>query len=185
MDSIDKALQPLQLQDKPNISATAREYGLDRSTLSKRFTGGAQSHQTKCQNQGLLSPAQEKTLVQYINKLTDRGIPPTPAMILNFVHNIVGKRPGKSWSYRFCKRWTSVLDSRYLTTLDAARYKADSRRSYELYFELVQSKIQQYEIKAHNMYNMDEKGFLIGFISKAKRVFTKTTFESKRLIGAL
>ena len=35
------------------------------------------------------------------------------------------------------------------------------------------------------MYNIDEKGFLISFISKAKRVFTKTTFKSKRLIGAL
>ena len=35
------------------------------------------------------------------------------------------------------------------------------------------------------MYNIDEKGFLISFISKANPIFTKTTFESKRLIGAL
>ena len=29
------------------------------------------------------------------------------------------------------------------------------------------------------MYNIDKKGFLISFISKAKRIFTKTTFKSK------
>ena len=33
------------------------------------------------------------------------------------------------------------------------------------------------------MYNMDEKGFLIGFLSKAKRIFTKDWFESNNLIG--
>lgn len=33
------------------------------------------------------------------------------------------------------------------------------------------------------MYNMDEKGFLIGYLTKSKRVFTKTLFESHRLVG--
>ena len=104
MESINKALESLTLQDNPNISATAREYNIDRSTLSKRFTGGAQLRQTKYQNQCLLSLAQEKSLVQYINKLTETGIPPTVSIVHNFVYNIVGKRPRKSWSYRFCKR---------------------------------------------------------------------------------
>ena len=141
MESIDKALESLTLQDNPNISATAREYNIDRSTLSKRFTGGAQSRQTKHQNQCLLSPAQEKSLVQYINKLTETGIPPTVSMVHNFVYDIVGKRPGKSWSHRFCKRWIDTLDSSYLNTYDSARCKADSEHLYKLYFELVKQKI--------------------------------------------
>jgi hypothetical protein len=31
------------------------------------------------------------------------------------------------------------------------------------------------------MYNMDEKGFLIGALQKVKRVFTKKVFEAGRL----
>ena len=104
MDAIDKALQSLQLQDNPNVSATADNYNVDRSTLSRRFRGVTQSHEVKSQNQTLLLQAQEKALVSYINKLTESGIPPTLAMVRNFVKDIAGKWLGKSWSQRFCKR---------------------------------------------------------------------------------
>ena len=96
MDDIDEALKSLQLHNNPNVSAVAEQYYVDRSTLSRRFRGVTYSHVVKCQNQGLLSPAQEKSLVQYINKLTETGIPPTVLIVHNFVYNIVGKRPGKS-----------------------------------------------------------------------------------------
>ena len=185
MDSIGKALQALTLQDKPNISATAREYNVDRSTLSRRFKKGSVSRQTKCENQGLLPLQQERTLVLYINKLTENGIPPTPSMIHNFVNDIVQKQPGKGWSHRFCKRWKQTLDSKFLTTYDSTRFKADSEHSYKLYFDLVERKIAEYSVETYNMYNMDEKGFLIGFLTKSKRVFTKATFEKKRLLGAI
>jgi hypothetical protein len=37
MDAIELALKDLRLQDKTNISATARVYNVQRSTLSRRF----------------------------------------------------------------------------------------------------------------------------------------------------
>ena len=37
IDDIDKALQSLQLQDNPNVAATAKEHNVNRSTLSRRF----------------------------------------------------------------------------------------------------------------------------------------------------
>ena len=104
MDAIDKALQSLQLQDNPNVSATADNYNVDRSTLSRRFRGVTQSYEVKSQNQTLLLQAQEKALVSYINKLTESGIPPTLVIVRNFVKDIASKWPGKSWSQRFCKR---------------------------------------------------------------------------------
>jgi hypothetical protein len=48
----------------------------------------------KHQNQQHLTLTQEKELVQYINELTEKGIPPTVAMVRNFAEDIVGKRPG-------------------------------------------------------------------------------------------
>ena len=50
MDSINKALQALTLQDKPNISAIVREYYVDRSTLSRRLNKVSISCQTKYNN---------------------------------------------------------------------------------------------------------------------------------------
>ena len=35
------------------------------------------------------------------------------------------------------------------------------------------------------MYNIDEKGFLISFLAKSKRVFTKVALTLKRLLGAV
>ena len=35
------------------------------------------------------------------------------------------------------------------------------------------------------MYNMDEKGFLIGFLAKSKRIFTKAAVTLKRVLGVV
>ena len=185
MDSINKALQDLKLQDKPNIAATARTYKVERSTLSRRFREVSQTHAEKCQNQQFLDPDEEKVLVQYINQLTTRGVPPTPAMVANFASNLKGETLGKNWSHRFCKRWANVLESRYLKGYDAARQKADRKDSLEQYFALVKQKIQEYDIQDQNIYNIDEKGFLIGYLTKTKRIFTKEQTSDKKLLGAL
>ncbi|THC92494.1 hypothetical protein EYZ11_008032 [Aspergillus tanneri] len=61
--------------------------------------------------------------------------------------------------------------------MDSSRKKADSAFKYALYFELLAQKIDEYNIQKENIYNMDEKGFLIGILSKAKRIFSKQQFE--------
>ncbi|KAF2432893.1 hypothetical protein EJ08DRAFT_647654, partial [Tothia fuscella] len=78
----------------------------------------------------LLSPQQESTLVAHINTFTDRGTPPTNAMVSNFAKDICGKEPGKNWCSSFVKRWAHVLKSCYLTGLDSDRKKADSVYQY-------------------------------------------------------
>jgi len=106
-------------------------------------------------------------------------------MVCHFAFDISQKMPGKSWCGRFCKRWSHLLESRYLRPLDAARTKVDSEHEYKGYFDLVLQKIQQYNVQTANIYNMDEKGFLLSFLTKAKRIFLKAAFKSKRLIGNL
>ena len=78
-----------------------------------------------------------------------------------------------------------MLDSKYLTTIDALRKKADSKHAYKLYFDIVQQKINKYNVLPLNTYNIDEKGFLIGFLTRAKRIFTKAAFKGKRLLGSI
>jgi hypothetical protein len=70
------------------------------------------------------------------------------------------------------------LVSKWASGIDAARHRADFAFKYSLYFKLLGDKITQYDIEPRNIYNMDEKGFLIGVLSKMKRIFSKQRYEN-------
>ena len=61
--------------------------------------------------------------------------------------------------------------------MDTNRKRADSAFKYSLYFELLQRKIEQYKVDPRHIYNMDEKGFLIGILLRIKRIFSKWRYE--------
>jgi hypothetical protein len=61
--------------------------------------------------------------------------------------------------------------------MDTNRKKADSAFKYSLYFKLLRRKIEQYDVDPQHIYNIDEKGFLIGILLKMKRIFTKRRYE--------
>ena len=44
-------------------------------------------------------------------------------------------------------------------------------------------KIEQYNVQACNIYNMDEKGFSLGTMTKQYRIFTKEAVQRKRVLG--
>ena len=53
------------------------------------------------------------------------------------------------------------------------RILANSKVKYRLYFKLLNRKIEEYNIKLGNTYNIDKKGFLIGLIRRSKRIFSQ------------
>ncbi|KAF7572881.1 hypothetical protein PtrM4_077860 [Pyrenophora tritici-repentis] len=156
MDPIDAALaalESLKLRESPNYTQGYVE----------------QRH---------LNAAQELQLIQYIDGLSKRGLPPTREMIRNFASNIARKYVGKCWADRFIEQHKLDLLSRWTSGKDSNRHKADSSAKYRLYVDLLQQKIEQYNVEPRHTYNMDEKGFLIGVLSKMKRVFSRRRYES-------
>ena len=141
MDSIEAALANLALQESPNYAETARKFNVNRCTLSRRHRGITTSVKEGRQSRSILSSQQQKALISYINKLTERGIPPTNAMIRVFAYNISGNRPGKNWSYSFVQTHKDVLQSKVLQGADLDRKKADNAYQYQLYFKLVSALI--------------------------------------------
>src|SRR4051812_2355000 len=137
MQPIDAAINDLASQEAPNIAATAKRHNVNRSTLSRRWRGKIGSWEDYVDSMSLLTKQQQKNLVSYINKLTERGIPPTNAMVRNFAYDICQKWPGKNWVYRFVQAHENVLKSGYLCGADLSRQKADNAYQYRLYFELV------------------------------------------------
>jgi hypothetical protein len=55
----------------------------------------------------------------------------------------------------------------------------------EQYFDVLGRKIERYSIQPQNVYTMDEKGTLIGYLIKSRRVFTEASFESHKLVDTI
>lgn len=180
MPSIEDALcaiASLEPDKTPNIASFAKAYGCSRTTLSRRYRGIQGSATTYHQSGQLLNPQQEKTLVKYIDGLCARHLTPTRQMIRNFAEETCGRRPGKDWVQRFLIRHPDTLVSKWTLGLDHNRARADSAFKYALYFELLKQKIDQHKVEPRHTYNMDEKGFLLGVLSKPKRVFSRPRYE--------
>ena len=136
-DRIEEALAALALQDAPNYKRTAKEYGVCRTVLSRRHKGLCKSIQEAREFQQLLSSQQQITLINYINELSEAGIPPTPAMVRVFAFEIYQKWPGNHWAERFVKTHQNILKSAYLQGFDLKRKRADNYYMIKKYFDLV------------------------------------------------
>jgi hypothetical protein len=180
MTSIEAAIEAINSLEpgKPiNYTAIAKKFGVERSTLSRRHRGVTSSKANQYEQQRILTNQHEKELISYINKLTDRGLFASHEMLRNFAKEITGEKPGKHWPGRFLKRHQDDLISTYTTAIDAARKRADSAYKYALYFELLSRKLEEYELRPEDIYNMDEKGFMIGMLVKGLRIFSKRKYK--------
>jgi hypothetical protein len=99
-------------------------------------------------------------------------------MIRNFASQIAQRELGEHWVDRFVQRHPDELISKWTTAMDNSRHKADSGEKYRIYFNLLREKIEQYEVEARHIYNMDEKGFMLRAVGRSKRIFSKASYEA-------
>ena len=138
-DDMKKALAEIESSEAPDYAAIARKYSLTRSTLSRRARGKTTSRaEFQSQVHQCLTNAQERVLINQINRLTERGIPPTSQMVKNFAEEMIGHTVGKNWVSQFCRRHQSELKSLYLRNIENARVKGEYGPTYKLFFDLVQ-----------------------------------------------
>jgi hypothetical protein len=64
--------------------------------------------------------------------------------------------------------------------MDNGCHKTDSGKKHSLYFDFQREKIEHYHIEASHVYNMDEKGFMLGVIGRSKRIFSKASYEYEK-----
>jgi hypothetical protein len=184
MGAIEDAIAKIELLDprlKLMCRAIASKYGVNQCTLSKRYQGYQAPNDAKIINQQLLNPQQEMELVRYIEGLTKRGLLPTRNMIRNFSSEVAHQRMSKCWVFFFIKRHQIHLISKWTTGMDCMRHKADSEVKHKLYFDLLHQKMRQYNLESRDIYNMDEKGFLVGLTGKSKRIFSKMMWNKKEV----
>jgi hypothetical protein len=185
IDDAIAAIESREAGEKFTYQSIADQFGVDRSTLSRRHKGCQAPREAEGLNRRLLSPQQELTLVKYIEDLTKRGLPPTRDMIRNFASDICHNHVGDGWVTRFLHRNHDHLISKWTAGMDRSRHNADSTAKYELYFDLLHGKIEEYGVMPANTYNMDEKGFMIGITGRSKRVFSRRQWEKREVRESL
>jgi len=135
---IQAAIYDLESQERPNVAATARKHKVARRTLAHRFRGETGPNQEATSySRKQLTDTQEEALITYINKLNDRGIPPTPQILKNIAESIAHTTLGPNWVAHFCKRYRTRLASVYLRTIDHKRKIADNSQHFQHFFDLV------------------------------------------------
>ena len=188
MAPIDDAIEDLKSRGAEKsftLQSIADKYGVDRSTLGRRWKGVTRPKTEGYAIQQKLSLQQEQELVKYIQGLTARHLSPTRETIRNFASVIAKELVSESWVTRFINRHSIHLISQWTTGMDANRHQADSGDKYSLYFNHLSDKIKEYDIEPRHTYNMDEKGFLIGVIGRSKRVFSRRMWERKEVRASL
>jgi hypothetical protein len=155
----------------------AKRSGVSRETLRRRHQGSQATRAGAASHKQNLNAQQELELVRYIKEITEQGLPPTRAMIQNFGSAVAQDPCSDRWVSRFLERNKAHPTSKWTVGMDRNRVKADNKDSYRHYFKLLHSKIRQYNVEPRHIYNMDEKGFLIGITSRQKRVFSRQLWE--------
>lgn len=104
----------------------AKKYKCSRTAVSRRIRGLTKSKKEadyfwhQC-----LIIEQEEVLINRINTLTDRSMPPTIHIVRNFAEEIRGAPVGKNWIGQFVKRRQIRLKSLYLGNIDNLRAGAE------------------------------------------------------------
>ena len=94
---MEAAIAHLNRQKSVSYAEVAKIYGLDPSTLAHRHKGitVSRTEATSIFRQRL-NNTEEDTLLNYIDSLTDKYIPPTIKIIKNLVEEIVKESIGKN-----------------------------------------------------------------------------------------
>jgi hypothetical protein len=180
---LEKALAELAaLKNNEHIPYTvlAKKHGCCRTTLSRRHKGACASNEVKSQHQLVLHPRDEIEVVQYVKSLTERHLMPTRKILRRIVTSLCKWEPSDRWVSRFLHRYPDDLLTAWTTPMEKSRHDAASYDSFCSYFDLLHSTIKQHSIEPENTYNMDEKGFMIGVMSKSVRIFDKQLFGRRK-----
>ena len=137
---IDQAIANLESQERPNILATAKKFGLVESTLRRRWKGQSVSRrEASSTHKQRLTTVQEEALISQINRLTDRGIPPTPTIMRNLAEEMIQSSVGRNWAGEFTKRNQDRLKSLYLRNMDSLRIKSEYAPTFKQFYDQVRS----------------------------------------------
>jgi hypothetical protein len=91
------ALDDLSKQKNPNLLGTSKKYEVNRTSLTRHFNSTQMSKADfLSESVQCLTRDQEKVVIGFINKLTNRHCPPTSQIVHNVAEEVSGGSVGKN-----------------------------------------------------------------------------------------
>ena len=170
-EKVAAALADLNVGKYNSNRAAARAYGISQSTFNARVNG-RQSITESHHPYQRLSPAQEETLVKWIEYQQARGYPVRHYFVRELAEELLRSESsptsrnitaiGESWVQRFIHRHPQ-LKTIFSETIEASRVKI-TKEVLVKYFSALRKEMDENPVLPENTYNMDETGMAIGTI---------------------
>ena len=163
-----KAVQTLHKDGKPVMSLrdASSAFQIPYSTLRDRLNG-AQPHIIAHRAQQTLTPTDEKAVVRWIKHLESCGFPPKVAHVRQAAELVSQQEVGEHWITRFLDRHPQ-LAAKFTTPMERDRLEATSPYVVRDHFANLGRAMKAKNIQESEVYNMDEKGFLMGLAQSSK-----------------
>ena len=161
------ALQALEKNPKLSYRKAASIYNVSRTTLQARRDGRT-SRRDCTANLKKLTNSEERAIVKYILQLDSQGLPPRYLHVEDMANKLLSERStrrvGVRWAKNFVQRQPE-LTTRFKRKYDYQRAKCEDPTIIRGWFTLLENTIAKYGIVESDIYNFDETGFLMGFIT--------------------
>lgn len=162
----------------------ARKHDVPRSTLYHR-TAGRKSVSEAWSERGLLTEEEEEALASAVLRLIELHWAPQLRWVRSMAHSLLVERlgddcspPGKNWVRRYINR-RPELTSTWSKRLISVRADAAANESVIVSFlERLKMLREAHDITSHRLFNVDEKGFVLGNSASA-RVVVRAGFTAR------
>lgn len=159
-------------EDEVKVANAARTFGVNRQTICNRLKG-KRSHDDYARARRHLLEHEESAILNFIDQWVSLGFPPQLSMIEERVQMLRAKRMeespnlGRHWTARFLRRHPEFR-TKFPRQLDQTRYLNTNADVFNKWFDLLKTVCEKYGISQGDMYNMDEKGYLLGIAGSGK-----------------
>ena len=176
---IAKAVVELRKWKNPNVSAYARDRGLDYQRLLRAYKGG-NNRSTRPSTNQKLTEEQDLALERFLDVIDDIGFGIHAGLVAQQANALLaeshtGSDPpptvGKHWPARWLKAHPKFMRVK-AKPIEVARKIAQSPEGIQAWFVKVQAKVEELGVLPEDTWNMDECGVRIG-VAKNQYVYTK------------
>lgn len=151
---------------------------------------GRQTRRQRAEQQQLLTPQQEKALVEYLLRLHRNGYPARVKHLRYFAGILLRQRyaagsssnyrlPGKDWPQAFHKRHPELKAAK-VRAIDWQRHEKNIRSKVEQWFEVMSKELSERDVLQENVYIMDEIGVLLSDLTTMKVLVSRSDAQSRR-----
>jgi len=173
-EQLQAAIRAIKLGQESNVNAACEAFGVKRRTLYRHLAGTTLPHVAAHEEQQRLTPSEEKAIVKWCFTQDDIGFPPRLNMVKDMAIHLEFKRTGevppplgKNWISMFLRRHPD-LALKLSSQLERQCTYANNPEILRYYFLNLGRIIQEHGLWGFQIFNMDEKGFLMGRASRAK-----------------